>query len=72
MWKIVKIIKNIYFIYNIILKEEGIKHYAYATAEPQFGINKRFILMINAIEKDVKNTEKLKSFHSDYIVTLIF
>lgn len=54
------------------MKEEGIKHYAYATAAPQFGINKRFILMINAVEKDVKNTEELKSFHSDYIVTPYF
>lgn len=53
------IIEN--FIINQ-MKEEGIKHYTYATAAPQFGINKRFILMINAVEKDVKNTEELKSF----------
>ncbi|MBE6147659.1 MAG: hypothetical protein E7168_04930 [Firmicutes bacterium] len=46
--------------------------YAFAAAAPQFGINKRFILMISATEKKVKNKIELEQFQDNYEVTPYF
>lgn len=52
--------------------EASVDQYAFAAAAPQFGINKRFILMISAVERKVKNIEELEQFHNDYVVTPYF
>ena len=36
------------------IMEASLGHYAFAAAAPQFGINKRLILMISAVEKRLK------------------
>lgn len=46
--------------------------HAFAAAAPQFGINKRFIVMINAQEKNVKNIKELEEFDAEYEVTPYF
>ena len=56
--------ENKEFYQNLInqIMEASVGNYAFAAAAPQFGINKRFILMISAIEKKVKNkNEKRRS-----------
>lgn len=50
----------------------SVDQYAFAAAAPQFGINKRFVLMISAVEKKVKNIEELEQFHAEYEVTPYF
>ena len=59
---------------NVInqMMEVSINQYAFAAAAPQFGINKRFILMISAVEKKVKNKKELEQFHDDCEVTPYF
>lgn len=52
--------------------EASVEQYAFAAAAPQFGINKRFILMISAVEKNVKNIKELEQFQTDYEVTPYF
>lgn len=66
--------ENKEFYQNLInqIKEASVKEYAFAAAAPQFGINKRFILMISAVEKKVKNKIELEQFHDDYEVTPYF
>lgn len=54
------------------IMEASVDQYAFAAAAPQFGINKRFILMISAVEKKVKNKMELEKFQSDYVVTPYF
>ena len=54
------------------IMEASLGHYAFAAAAPQFGINKRLILMISAVEKKVKNKEELDQFHDDYEVMPYF
>lgn len=54
------------------IRDASIDLYAFAAAAPQFGINKRFILMISAVEKKVKNIQELKQFQDDYAVTPYF
>jgi len=54
------------------IKEASIKEYAFAAAAPQFGINKRLILMISAVEKKVKNIKELEEFDDEYEVTPYF
>lgn len=56
---------------NQIMKATVGQH-AFAAAAPQFGINKRFILMISAVEKNVKNIKELEEFHDDYEVMPYF
>lgn len=66
--------ENKEFYDNLInrIMEASVEQYAFAAAAPQFGINKRFILMISAVEKKVKNKEELEQFHDDYVVTPYF
>lgn len=52
--------------------EVSINKYAFAATTLQFGINKRFILMISAVEKKVKNKMELEQFHGNYEVTPYF
>ncbi len=49
--------ENKEFYRNLInqIMEASVDQYAFAAAVPQFGINKRFILMISATEEKVKN-----------------
>lgn len=54
------------------IKNASIDQYAFAAAAPQFGINKRFILMISAVEKKVRNVQELEQFQDDYEVTPYF
>lgn len=54
------------------IKDVSVDQYAFAAAAPQFGINKRFILMISAVEKKVKDMKELEQFHADYEVTPYF
>ena len=54
------------------IMEASVGQYAFAAAAPQFGINKRFILMISAVEKKVKNKTELEQLHDDYEVTPYF
>lgn len=54
------------------ITEASIEQYAFAAAAPQFGINKRFIVMISATEKKVKSKEELEEFHDNYVVTPYF
>ncbi len=54
------------------IKDASIDQYAFAAAAPQFGINKRFIVMISAVEKKVKNMKELEQFHADYEVMPYF
>lgn len=54
------------------IKNASIKRYAFAAAAPQFGINKRFIVMINAVDKKVSNVKDLDNFYGDYEVTAYF
>ena len=54
------------------IMEASVNEYAFAAAAPQFGINKRLILMISAVEKKVKNKLELEQFHDDYVVTPYF
>lgn len=54
------------------IKDASVDQYAFAAAAPQFGVNKRFILMISAVEKKVKNMKELEQFHADYEVTPYF
>lgn len=62
------------FYQNLInqIMEVSVNEYAFAAAAPQFGINKRFILMISAVEKKVKNKMELEQFHDNYEVTPYF
>lgn len=64
--------KDLYndLINNIL--EASVGQYAFAAAAPQFGINKRFIVMISAVEKKVKNKEELEKFNDNYVVTPYF
>lgn len=66
--------ENKEFYRNLInqIMEASVDQYAFAAAAPQFGINKRFILMISAVERKVKNIEELEQFHNDYVVTPYF
>ena len=66
--------ENKEFYRNLInqIMEASVDQYAFATAAPQFGINKRFILMISAVERKVKNIEELEQFHNDYVITPYF
>ena len=48
------------------ITEASIEQYAFAAAAPQFGINKRFIVMISATEKKVKSKEELEEFHDNF------
>lgn len=66
--------ENKEFYRNLInqITEASVDQYAFAAAAPQFGINKRFILMISAVERKVKNIEELEQFHNDYVVTPYF
>ena len=66
--------ENKEFYRNLInqIMEASVDQYAFAAAVPQFGINKRFILMISAVERKVKNIEELEQFHNDYVVTPYF
>lgn len=54
------------------IRDVSVEQYAFAAAAPQFGINKRFILMISAVEKKVKNVKELERFQTDYKVTPYF
>lgn len=62
-----------YYI-NLInqIMEASVDKYVFAAAAPQFGINKRFILMISAVEKKVKNKKELEQFKAKYDVTPYF
>lgn len=62
------------YYYDLINKITDIcvNSYAFAAAAPQFGINKRFILMVSAVEKKVNNVKELDEFHPDYDVTPYF
>lgn len=62
------------FYQNLInqIKEVSVKLYAFAAAAPQFGINKRFILMISAVEKKVNNLKELEEFKDNYETTPYF
>lgn len=66
--------ENKEFYRNLInqIMEASVDQYAFAAAAPQFGINKRFILMISAVERKVKNKKELEQFHNDYVVTPYF
>lgn len=66
--------QNKEFYQNLInqIMEASVGQYAFAAAAPQFGINKRLILMISAVEKKVKNKKELEQFHDDYVVTPYF
>lgn len=66
--------ENKEFYHNLInqIMEVSVNKYAFAAAAPQFGINKRFILMMSAVEKKVKNKMELEQFHDDYEVTPYF
>lgn len=66
--------ENKEFYRNLInqIMEASVDQYAFAAAAPQFGINKRFILMISAVERKVKNIEELEQFHNDYVITPYF
>ena len=66
--------ENKEFYQNLInqIMKATVNEYAFAAAAPQFGINKRFILMISAVEKKVRNKQELEQFHDDYQVTPYF
>ena len=66
--------ENKEFYQNLInqIMKATVNEYAFAAAAPQFGINKRFILMISAVEKKVRNKKELEQFHDDYQVTPYF
>lgn len=66
--------ENKEFYQNLInqIMEASVGNYAFAAAAPQFGINKRFILMISAIEKKVKNKMELEQFQDNYEVAPYF
>lgn len=66
--------ENKEFYQNLInqIMDASVDQYAFAAAAPQFGINKRFILMISAVEKKVKNKKELEQFRADYEVTPYF
>jgi len=66
--------ENKEFYDNLInqIMEVSVDQYAFAAAAPQFGINKRFILMISAVEKKVKDKKELEQFKDDYVVTPYF
>lgn len=59
---------------NIIneMKDECLKQYAYACAAPQFGIMKRFILMITAEEMKVNKAEELDKLDINYSIQPYF
>ncbi|MBE6159556.1 MAG: peptide deformylase [Lactobacillales bacterium] len=59
---------------NIIeeMKDECLNQYAYACAAPQFGIMKRFILMITAEEMKVNKAEELDELDINYSITPYF
>lgn len=54
------------------MKEECIKQHAFASAAPQFGINKRFILIITTQERNVKNMDELNNLEIEYSITPYF
>jgi len=54
------------------IEEECIKQYAFAAAAPQFSINRRFIVMVSAVEKKVSTIEELKEFEDNYVTTAYF
>ena len=66
--------ENKEFYQNLInqIMDVSVKEHAFAAAAPQFGINKRFILMISAVERKVKNKIELEQIHVDYEVTPYF
>lgn len=66
--------ENKEFYHNLInqIMEASVNKYAFVAAAPQFGINKRFVLMISAVEKKVKNKTELEQFKDDYVVTPYF
>lgn len=66
--------ENKEFYDNLInqIMEVSVDQFAFAAAAPQFGINKRFILMISAVEKKVKDKKELEQFKDDYVVTPYF
>ncbi len=54
------------------IKNLCIEQYAFAAAAPQFGINKRFIVLVSAVEKKVSNIEELQQFKDHYETTVYF
>lgn len=54
------------------IKNLCIEQYAFAAAAPQFGINKRFIVMVSAVEKKVHNIQELQQFVDHYETTIYF
>lgn len=70
----VKDFENKEFYQDLInqIKEVSIKLFAFAAAAPQFGVNKRMILMISAVEKKVNNLKELEEFETDYKITPYF
>lgn len=70
----VKDFDNREYYINIIneMKDECLKQYAYACAAPQFGITKRFILMITSEEMKVNNVEELDRLNINYSITPYF
>lgn len=66
--------ENKEFYKNLIdeILKASVEQYAFVAATPQFGINKRFILMISAVEKKVKNKKELEQFQTNYVVTPYF
>lgn len=70
----VKDFENKEFYQDLINQIIGasVSQYAFAAAAPQFGINKRFILMISAVEKKVKDKQELDQLKVDYAVTPYF
>lgn len=66
--------ENKEFYQNLInqIVAASVDQYAFAAAAPQFGINKRFILMISAVERKVKNKKELEQFHDNYVITPYF
>lgn len=54
------------------IRDLSVKQYAFAAAAPQFGINKRLILMISAVEKKVNSLKELEEFEDNYEVTPYF
>lgn len=70
----VKDFKNKEFYQDLInqIKDISVNLYAFAAAAPQFGVNKRMILMISAVEKKVNNIKELEEFKTDYKTTPYF
>lgn len=66
--------ENKEYYQNLIkqIMEACVGQHAFAAAAPQFGINKRFVIMISPIEKNVKSVKELEEYEDNYEVTVYF